>query len=368
MEQWEYTDNGARLAELSLQAYGKYAYVPGYGLTLSASGLRDVLAALLARSLPEGSLLLRKPVATVCWAEPSSGGATVCWAEPASGGATVCWAEPPSGGATVCWTEPPSGGATALTPHAHGGSSCSSRDAGCNVSSRDDGSNFSSRDDGSNFSSRDAGSNSSSRDGGSNSSSRDAGCNVSSRDDGSNFSSRDDGSNFSSRDGGSNSSSRADGSNSSSRADGSNSSSRDGGSNRSWGERGAEVEVDRAGGRPECPLREPGGHKPVRVLCEDGEEFWADHVIVTSSVGYLKKHEAAMFQPRLPETFRRAIHQMGFGTVAKVFLVWDDLGEVLDSEVGGLQFLWLDGHPPRPPSDRTARKTKVMYVHVALFF
>ena len=213
VQQWEYTDNAARLEDVSLQAYGKFAYIEGYGMTLTVSGLHDVLRAFLDQSLPPHSLLLGKPVKAIHWAQ-----------------------QPPSGN-------------TSLPDHR-----------------------------------------------------------------------------------------------------GSHSSSR-----------GTKVTEMNGAGQSKSLLDRPG-HRPVKVLCEDGEEIWADHVIVTSSMGYLKKNEAAMFKPTLPEKFRNAIQQMGFGTVGKIFLIWDDLDEVLDPEVEGFQFLWLDGNLPQPPSDRTARKTQVKHI------
>ena len=67
MEQWEYTDNGARLEDISLSAYGKYAYLPGYGLTLSKSGLADVFIRYLRESGAENKLILNTPVAHIYW-------------------------------------------------------------------------------------------------------------------------------------------------------------------------------------------------------------------------------------------------------------------------------------------------------------
>ncbi|KAL6052377.1 Spermine oxidase [Balamuthia mandrillaris] len=79
----------------------------------------------------------------------------------------------------------------------------------------------------------------------------------------------------------------------------------------------------------------------VQVECEDGQVFYADHVVVTVSLGVLKdsiagntlKHEdegeantwaGIRFEPELPSWKREAIQRMGFGTVDKVFLLYDD--------------------------------------------
>ncbi|XP_076460595.1 spermine oxidase-like [Babylonia areolata] len=60
----------------------------------------------------------------------------------------------------------------------------------------------------------------------------------------------------------------------------------------------------------------------VRIECEDGDVFHADHVIVTSSMGFLTSNPG-FFVPELPREHQHAIRSMGFGNVAKVGLFWD---------------------------------------------
>jgi len=43
----------------------------------------------------------------------------------------------------------------------------------------------------------------------------------------------------------------------------------------------------------------------------DEPELIADHVIVTSSLGYLKKHARFMFQPPLPQPMLDTIDKLG---------------------------------------------------------
>ena len=62
----------------------------------------------------------------------------------------------------------------------------------------------------------------------------------------------------------------------------------------------------------------------------------ADHVIITSSIGYLRENHISMFQPTLPSDKQKAINTLGFGTVDKIFLkfkspFWEHLG---------IQLLW----------------------------
>jgi len=52
----------------------------------------------------------------------------------------------------------------------------------------------------------------------------------------------------------------------------------------------------------------------------DGEEFPADHVIVTMSLGVLKKSADVLFSPGLPAHKMEAIKLLGMGSVNKIFL------------------------------------------------
>ena len=60
----------------------------------------------------------------------------------------------------------------------------------------------------------------------------------------------------------------------------------------------------------------------TRVLCEDGEVFEADHIVLTTSLGVLKG-ETIQFEPPLPDWKRGPISRLGFGTLNKVILVFD---------------------------------------------
>lgn len=80
-----------------------------------------------------------------------------------------------------------------------------------------------------------------------------------------------------------------------------------------------------------------GGPRAV-VQCCDGEEFGADYIIVTVSLGVLKEHASKLFCPALPIEKMDAIKSLGYGNVDKIFLdyarpfwVWCE---------GGLKFAW----------------------------
>ncbi|NXQ90261.1 PAOX oxidase, partial [Nyctibius grandis] len=87
---------------------------------------------------------------------------------------------------------------------------------------------------------------------------------------------------------------------------------------------------------------------PVRVECEDGDAFLADHVIVTVPLGFLKEHHQDFFQPPLPEQKAEAIHRLGFGTNNKIFLeferpFWEPHQQLI-------QVVWEDESPLEEPS------------------
>lgn len=76
----------------------------------------------------------------------------------------------------------------------------------------------------------------------------------------------------------------------------------------------------------------------VRVECENGDIYYADHVIVTVSLGVLKAACDRMFNPALPPKKLDAIHHLGFGVVNKVILVFD--GPIMDKHAHRLHLAW----------------------------
>lgn len=66
------------------------------------------------------------------------------------------------------------------------------------------------------------------------------------------------------------------------------------------------------------------GGSPVEVQTEDGQTFQADHVIVTVSLGVLKKQVNTLFSPPLSQRKQDIIESMGFGLIAKVVLHYEE--------------------------------------------
>jgi monoamine oxidase len=83
----------------------------------------------------------------------------------------------------------------------------------------------------------------------------------------------------------------------------------------------------------------------VTVTCSDGTTYTADHVIFTASLGVLKARHATLFTPRLPAVKVKAIENIGFGTLGKIFLEFDAPFWSLDAEkFVAYSFLWTDEH------------------------
>ncbi|XP_019641915.1 PREDICTED: spermine oxidase-like isoform X1 [Branchiostoma belcheri] len=77
---------------------------------------------------------------------------------------------------------------------------------------------------------------------------------------------------------------------------------------------------------------------PVSVHCEDGSTYFAHHVIVTVSLGYLKLNHSTLFEPPLPQCKVDAISSLGFGTVDKIFLRFPS--PPLEEPFSCIQLLW----------------------------
>ncbi|NXM57295.1 PAOX oxidase, partial [Illadopsis cleaveri] len=87
---------------------------------------------------------------------------------------------------------------------------------------------------------------------------------------------------------------------------------------------------------------------PVRVECEDGDVFLADHVIITVPLGFLKERHQEFFQPPLPERKAQAIRNLGFGTNNKIFLEFEQ--PFWEPEQQLLEVVWEDESPLEEPS------------------
>lgn len=65
-------------------------------------------------------------------------------------------------------------------------------------------------------------------------------------------------------------------------------------------------------------------YKSIKILCGDGSMFLADHVVITIPLGCLKKDHPTLFSPSLCVSKSRAIQAIGFGTVNKIYLQFEE--------------------------------------------
>ncbi|KAL4231475.1 hypothetical protein ACF0H5_009052 [Mactra antiquata] len=75
------------------------------------------------------------------------------------------------------------------------------------------------------------------------------------------------------------------------------------------------------------------------VECNNGKKFYAEHVILTVSLGVLKNSHD-LFNPPLPKEKIEAVDKLGFGTVDKINLFFDE--PIVESDVFRLELLWDD--------------------------
>ena len=79
-------------------------------------------------------------------------------------------------------------------------------------------------------------------------------------------------------------------------------------------------------------------HYEVCVECQNGKRFYADHVLVTCSLGYLKQHHERMFVPPLPNFKSETIEHICFGLVNKVILEFET--QVFHDGVFRVEMIW----------------------------
>lgn len=78
--------------------------------------------------------------------------------------------------------------------------------------------------------------------------------------------------------------------------------------------------------------------KIIRVRCSDGSVFTTNNLICTFSLGVLKENHLHLFSPLLPASHRRVIENIGFGTINKIFLRFEE--KWWNDDWKGLQLVW----------------------------
>ncbi|KAL8765991.1 MAG: hypothetical protein Q9209_007080 [Squamulea sp. 1 TL-2023] len=73
----------------------------------------------------------------------------------------------------------------------------------------------------------------------------------------------------------------------------------------------------------------------ARIQCDDGEDIDADRIVLTTPLGILKEEELT-FDPPLPKWKSETINRLGFGTLNKVVLVYDQAFWDIEQDMFGL--------------------------------
>lgn len=77
---------------------------------------------------------------------------------------------------------------------------------------------------------------------------------------------------------------------------------------------------------------------PIQVTTADDTTHHSKTCLITSSLGYLKKHSTRLFHPPLPDFKMDAIQNLGMGVVDKLVLFFD--GPVFPEAISRLEMIW----------------------------
>lgn len=76
----------------------------------------------------------------------------------------------------------------------------------------------------------------------------------------------------------------------------------------------------------------------VKVICDNGDKYYADHVVVTIPLGVLKEQSKSLFVPELPQFKVEAMDRLLFGLVDKIYLQYDR--PFLNPSITEVMLLW----------------------------
>ena len=83
--------------------------------------------------------------------------------------------------------------------------------------------------------------------------------------------------------------------------------------------------------------------EPIKVHISGSDEiFEAENVIVTVSLGVLKAKAESLFEPKLPDRKLEAIRKLGFGTVDKIYIEFDEPWWEPEAMGSGYAFLFAE--------------------------
>ncbi|KAJ2951109.1 hypothetical protein O0L34_g5494 [Tuta absoluta] len=92
----------------------------------------------------------------------------------------------------------------------------------------------------------------------------------------------------------------------------------------------------------------------VEIVCENGQSFFANHVICTIPLGVLKQQADTLFEPKLPQYKIESIERLLFSAVDKIFLEYER--PFLNPEVTEIMLLWESSSTPEDMSQSWFKK------------
>ena len=87
-----------------------------------------------------------------------------------------------------------------------------------------------------------------------------------------------------------------------------------------------------------CTPMEEKNYPNAMIECENGQFYYADHIICTIPLGVLKEKHSTLFSPGLPEPKLKSMDKLRFGTVNKIFLQYDQ--PFLTPQISEVILLW----------------------------
>ena len=109
----------------------------------------------------------------------------------------------------------------------------------------------------------------------------------------------------------------------------------------------------------DVPIADASGGDSVKVVCEDGSIYYADHVICTIPLGVLKECSKDLFDPMLPQYKLDSIDKLLFGTVDKILLEYER--PILNSDISEIMLLWNDDVAQEDETDIKSNWYKKIY-------
>lgn len=94
-----------------------------------------------------------------------------------------------------------------------------------------------------------------------------------------------------------------------------------------------EVPINRS-----SPSHENHHRNKVKVVCDDGTIYYANHVICTVPLGVLKECHQTLFEPVLPQYKLESMDRLLFGTVDKIILEYDR--PFLNKDISEVMLIW----------------------------